>query len=179
MFGNAGRRLVTAITPEAPVASSASAVRTRHMRGVLERIDHFLAPSRAMRDWFIGQGVPAEKIGFSPYGLDQARLRSVARARAPQLRIGYIGTLMVSKGPDVLLDAFARLAPGRATVELFGAPTDYHGETGYRARLGTRQRLTFPTGARKLASRVFPHCPQARRRPILFSSARAGVRQSL
>jgi len=133
--GDAGRRLVAAVTPEAPLASSASAVRTRHMRGVLRRIDHFLAPSRAMREWFIGQGVPAEKIGFSPYGLDQAPLRAVSRVRTPQLRIGYIGTLMVSKGPDVLLDAFARLAPGRATVELFGAPADYHGETGYRARL--------------------------------------------
>ena len=156
--GNAGRRLVTAITPEAPVASSASAVRTRHMRGVLERIDHFLAPSRAMRDWFIGQGVPAEKIGFSPYGLDQARLRSVARARAPQLRIGYIGTLMVSKGPDVLLDAFARLAPGRATVELFGAPTDYHGETGYRARL--EPLLSLP-GVRVSGPRPHAQIPDA------------------
>ena len=36
---------------------------------------------------------------------------------------------MVSKGPDVLLDAFAKLSPGRATLELFGAPADYHGET--------------------------------------------------
>ena len=42
---------------------------------------------------------------------------------------------MVSKGPDVLLEAFGRLAPGRATLELFGAPADYHGDTAYRARL--------------------------------------------
>jgi GT2 family glycosyltransferase/glycosyltransferase involved in cell wall biosynthesis len=133
--GAAGRRLVEAITPDAPPATSATAVRTRHMRGVLARIDHFLAPSRALRDWFIGQGVPAERIGFSPYGLDDAPLRSVSRQPASHLRIGYIGTLMVSKGPDVLLEAFARLPPGRATVELFGSPADYHGETGYRARL--------------------------------------------
>src|SRR6185503_13791161 len=91
--GDAGRRLVTAITPDVLPVSSASAVRTRHMRGVLRRIDRFLAPSHAMRDWFIGQGVPAEKIGFSPYGLDPAPLRSVSRARGPRLRIGYIGTL--------------------------------------------------------------------------------------
>lgn len=131
----AGRRLVEAITPDAPPATSASAARTRHMREVLDHIDHFLAPSRALRDWFVGQGVAAEKIGFSPYGLDDAPLRSVSRQPAPQLRIGYIGTLMVSKGPDVLLEAFARLPAGRATVELFGSLADYHGETGYRARL--------------------------------------------
>ena len=133
--GAAGRRLVGAIMPDAPSASSASAFRTRHMRDVLARIDHFLAPSRTLRDWFIGQGVPAERIGFSPYGLDQAPLRAVSRQPAAHLRIGYVGTLMVSKGPDVLLEAFARLAPGLATVELFGSPADYHGETGYRARL--------------------------------------------
>jgi GT2 family glycosyltransferase/glycosyltransferase involved in cell wall biosynthesis len=156
--GNAGRRLVTAITPDAPPASSASAVRTRHMRGVLERIDHFLAPSHAMRDWFVGQGVPAEKIGFSPYGLEHAPLRMVSRARVPQLRIGYIGTLMVSKGPDVLLEAFARLAPGRATVELFGSPADYHGETGYRARL--EPLLSLP-GVRVSGPRPHAQIPDA------------------
>jgi len=133
--GEAGRRLVTALTPDAPQGGSASAVRTRHMRGVLQRIDHFLAPSRALRDWFIGQGVPAERIGFSPYGLDHGPLRAVTRTRALRLRIGYVGTLMVSKGPDVLIEAFTRLSPGRATLELFGAPADYHGESGYRVRL--------------------------------------------
>jgi GT2 family glycosyltransferase/glycosyltransferase involved in cell wall biosynthesis len=133
--GDAGRRLVTALTPDVPPAGSASAARTRHMREVLTHIDHFLAPAHAMRDWFIGQGVPAGRIGFSPYGLDESALRAVSRPPAPHLRIGYIGTLMVSKAPHVLLEAFARLAPGRATVELFGAPADYHGDTGYRAKL--------------------------------------------
>jgi hypothetical protein len=80
-------------------------------------------------------GRAGERIGFSPYGLDPRPARAVTRTRAPQLRIGYIGTLMVSKGPDVLLDAFRELSPGAATVELFGAPADYHGETGYARRL--------------------------------------------
>jgi GT2 family glycosyltransferase/glycosyltransferase involved in cell wall biosynthesis len=156
--GAAGRRLVTAITPEAPPAHSASAVRTRHMRDVLQHIDHFLAPSHAMRDWFIGQGVPAERIGFSPYGLDHAPLRAATREPAAQVRIGYIGTLMVSKGPDVLLEAFARLPPGRATVELFGAPADYHGETSYRARL--EPLLSLP-GVRVSGPRPHAQIPDA------------------
>jgi len=133
--GEAGRRLMTAVAPDAPRRSSASAIRTRHMREVLQRIDRFLAPSRAMRDWFIGQGVAAERIAFSPYGLDPEPLRAVTRTRGRQLRIGYIGTLMVSKAPDVLIEAFGALPPGRATLELFGAPADYHGETSYRAKL--------------------------------------------
>ncbi|MFI5051235.1 MAG: glycosyltransferase, partial [Gaiellales bacterium] len=68
-------------------------------------------------------------------GLDHEPLRRVVRQRGPQLRIGYVGTLMVSKGPDVLLEAFRRLPAGRAAVELFGAPADYHGDSSYRTRL--------------------------------------------
>ena len=145
-IGAAGRQIVAAVVraarlrqgfggQAAPAAESASAVRTSHMRRVLERIDRFLAPSHALRDWFIGQGVPAARIGFSPYGLDDAPLKRVVRQRSSALRVGYVGTLMVSKGPDVLLRAFQRLPPGRATLELFGAPADYHGDTAYRTTL--------------------------------------------
>ena len=135
-IGAAGRQIVAAVLQAgASAADSASAVRTRHMRQVLERIDRFLAPSHAMRDWFIGQGVPAARIGFSPYGLDDAPLRRVVRQRSSTLRVGFVGTLMISKGPDVLLRAFERLPPGRASLELFGAPADYHGDTAYRTTL--------------------------------------------
>jgi GT2 family glycosyltransferase/glycosyltransferase involved in cell wall biosynthesis len=135
VIGVAGRQVMSAVAQAAPRADSASAVRTRHMRGVLGRIDRFLAPSRRLGDWFVAQGVPPERLSFSPYGLDHGPLRRVQRERAPHLRIGYVGTLMVSKAPDVLLEAFRRLPPGRATVALFGAPTDYHGDASYHARL--------------------------------------------
>ena len=42
---------------------------------------------------------------------------------------------MVSKAPHLLLEAFRKLAPGTATVDLFGAPVDYHGDDSYRRTL--------------------------------------------
>ena len=42
---------------------------------------------------------------------------------------------MASKAPHVLLEAFAGLPPGAASVTLYGAYTPYHGDDSYRARL--------------------------------------------
>src|SRR4029453_5793692 len=39
------------------------------------------------------------------------------------------------KAPHVLLEAFARLPRGAATVTLYGAPVDYHGDSSYRGVL--------------------------------------------
>jgi GT2 family glycosyltransferase len=67
------------------------------------------------------------------------------------LRLGFLGSLMVSKGPHVLLEALGRLPPGSATVDLFGAYTPYHGDDRYRetlaplmSRPGVRARGAVP-----------------------------------
>ena len=60
----------------------------------------------------------------------------------PRLRIGFLGTLMVSKAPHLLLEAFRRLPPGSASVDLFGAISDYHGDPSYADTL--RPLLTLP-----------------------------------
>jgi GT2 family glycosyltransferase/glycosyltransferase involved in cell wall biosynthesis len=155
--GAAGRRALESMARAAPGAGeSAAAARTRHMRGVLARIDRFLSPSDNLRQWFIGQGVPADQVTLSPYGIDGAVFRSVPRESSPHLRIGFLGTLMVSKGPDVLLEAFARLEPGRATLDLHGAPADYHGDASFRERLAPLLRVP---GARTMGPRPHAEIP--------------------
>ena len=42
---------------------------------------------------------------------------------------------MVSKAPHLLLEAASGLPPGSVSVELFGEPVDYHGDSSYRERL--------------------------------------------
>ena len=129
--------------------------RLEHMRGVCNDVTRFLAPSRSIRDRFIRFGIAPERIELSPYGLDHHSfgLREAAPA-APPLRIGFLGTLMVSKAPHLLLEAFRQLPPGMATVDLFGAPADYHGDTNYREVMEPLQSLPG----------VRVHGPQARTR---------------
>ena len=43
---------------------------------------------------------------------------------------------MISKAPHILLEAFQRLPPGTATLDVVGAHADYHGDSSYRNVLG-------------------------------------------
>ncbi len=46
-----------------------------------------------------------------------------------------MGSLLVSKAPHLLLEAFAGLPRGRATLEIFGSFTPYHGDDRYRSQV--------------------------------------------
>jgi GT2 family glycosyltransferase/glycosyltransferase involved in cell wall biosynthesis len=127
--------------------------RLDHMRSVCGHVTRFLAPSRSIRDRFIQFGIEPERIELSPSGLDlswrvePASAFAKATADGPYerhrpIRIGFLGTLMVSKAPHVLLEAFSQLPSGMASVDLLGAPADYHGETAYRDVLAPL--LTLP-----------------------------------
>jgi GT2 family glycosyltransferase/glycosyltransferase involved in cell wall biosynthesis len=114
--------------------------RIAHMREVCAEITHFLAPSRYVRDRFVECGVPPERITVAANGVDQRPFRGVPRPstdrlKADELRVGFFGSLMVSKAPHVLLEALARLPPGSVSVDLFGAYSAYHRDDSYRPRL--------------------------------------------
>ena len=135
--------------------------RLEHMREVCQQITRFLAPSRSIQERFISFGIAQERIEHWPYGFNLAwrqtggqtwgqtegqtkgsDQRSDPRSDPesdprsdPRLRIGFLGTLMVSKAPHVLLEAFRRLPADAASVDLLGAPSDYHGDASYRGVL--------------------------------------------
>jgi GT2 family glycosyltransferase/glycosyltransferase involved in cell wall biosynthesis len=120
--------------------SDAERRRLEHMRAVCADVTRFLAPSASIRDRFVRFGLRPERIELWPYGFPRFAPRERDESRTG-LRIGFLGTLMVSKAPHILLDAFTRLPPGAASVHLFGAPADYHGDASYRARLAPLLRL--------------------------------------
>lgn len=130
--------------------------RTDHMRRVSARVDRFLAPSRYIRGRFVEFGIPAERIDLAEYGIERARFTPGhastpstpatiggvgAPGSRPPLRLGFIGSVMASKGLHVLLDALATLPAGSATIDVFGSPVPYHGDASYedvlRPRLAT------------------------------------------
>jgi GT2 family glycosyltransferase len=126
----------------ASVSASGGAVdqegtaRVRHMKDVCADVAIFLAPSRHIRDRFIRFGVDPARILLSPYGFDHRPFRGpMVTSPSPPLRLGFLGSLMVSKAPHVLLEAVRRLPRGAATVDLFGAPCAYHGDDRYRSQL--------------------------------------------
>ena len=110
--------------------------RLAHMRHVASQVTHFLAPSEAMRQRFVDFGIARPRITHSPYGFDHQPFHGLTRTTSTRLRIGFLGSLMVSKAPHVLLEAFQHLPPGATAVDCFGALTAYHGDDSYRKRLG-------------------------------------------
>jgi glycosyltransferase involved in cell wall biosynthesis len=115
-------------------------VPARALREALARVDLFFAHGPAAREEILAAGLPPERMhrGMSPIAITGAS--PPRRLASP--RIVYAGRLHPEKGPDLLLDALARLAePVPAFVLGAGAMEP---ELRRRAtRLGIEQRVHF------------------------------------
>jgi glycosyltransferase involved in cell wall biosynthesis len=125
--------------PGAPAGTDRETVREmdRHVRRVLAFPDLLIAPSEFHRREFVAWGVPSERIRAIPHGLPRVPVPVPVARRAPdgRFRIGYLGTLIPSKGVHVLVEAFRRLERPDATLELHGEWFPYHQDAGYLERL--------------------------------------------
>ena len=101
----------------------------RARNAFLRDADAFVAMSARIRDEFVGSGLPEAKVRWIPHGVDTARFRPATPAESAEVRlrlglpadallVTYTGRLLRGKGLETLLDAFARLARGRADSHL-------------------------------------------------------------
>jgi GT2 family glycosyltransferase/glycosyltransferase involved in cell wall biosynthesis len=126
------------LLPATAAAESEGQRRRDHMLAVTSRFDRLLALSETVRERFIRFGVPRSRAILWQLGIDH---RPFCGSEGPErrpgscLRIGFLGSLMVSKAPHLLIEAFARLPVGSATLDLYGDHASYHGDDHYRARL--------------------------------------------
>ena len=112
-----------------------------HVRRRLNGLDRILVPSRFYKSAFTEYGLDPKRMIVLPHGLDTAPFHGVeaARVRGEKTRIGYLGTVIPSKGVHVLLEAARRLRDQghghRITVEIHGEVVAYHDDAGYPDRL--------------------------------------------
>lgn len=102
-------------------------------------VDHFLAPSRFLRQMFIDCGWPADRITHSPYGTIALGEPTNAPRGAGPLRVGFMGSIIPQKGAHVLVEAHGHVTPGKITVDIHGDPTvdpSYGEELGRRTATG-------------------------------------------
>jgi glycosyltransferase involved in cell wall biosynthesis len=108
------------------------------IRETLDRADALLAPSRFTRRVFARDGVDERRIEIVEYGLDVELYRGPrrpARSSSARFRIGYLGTLLPSKGAHILVDAFKRIGGSDRCLELHGPVLPFHQDTTYGERL--------------------------------------------
>jgi GT2 family glycosyltransferase/glycosyltransferase involved in cell wall biosynthesis len=137
-LGIAMRRTAEAVataTSDHGRARRESAARIRHMRERWDAVTVALAPSRHVRDRFVQAGFPADKIRVSENGIERSPLCRPAHALDSPLRLTYLGSLMVSKAPHLILEAIRLLPAGSVSLNLYGAPADYHGDGSYSSTL--------------------------------------------
>jgi len=136
-LGTMQRRLLTMAARRRPPAgaSGVTAARLKEARSVWDAATCLLAPSQTVFDRFVRFGAAASKMRRQEQGIDLSRFQGVARASADRLRLGFVGSLMVSKAPHLLLEAAAGLPPGRVSVTVAGGLTAYHGDDTYASRI--------------------------------------------
>lgn len=110
-------------------------------------IDVFTAPSHFIRERFIIRGFAADKIRYSPYGLDQSSFIPAKRSKSGVVTFGYLGTLLPSKGVDILIAAFKRVRSAHVRLSLYGKMSSYIGFESYLCKLkraaATDSRISF------------------------------------
>jgi GT2 family glycosyltransferase/glycosyltransferase involved in cell wall biosynthesis len=133
----AQRRLIArASHAAAPAeASGETARRLEEAGAVWDAATMLLAPSRTLFERFAACGAPVSKMRRQEQGIDLHPYRGIARAPSDRLRIGFLGSLMVSKAPHLLLEAAAGLPAGRIALSIAGELSAYHGDEGYASRL--------------------------------------------
>ncbi len=95
-----------------------------------------VVPSARAIPPFTALGVPAERLTVVANGVDTTALEAVpppAFGPGP-LRLGYLGTLLPSKGLHVLLEAIHRLPRDTVDLAIHGNVVPYHGDETFALR---------------------------------------------
>ena len=123
LFNFAAHHLAPPLAALGPARGVAALVeRAQWNRGVAARFSRMFVASRFMREKFIENGLPTEKMELLGFGIDTAWAANLPPRRfGSPLRIGFIGAFSPHKGAHILVEAFRRLnAGGRARLDLHG-----------------------------------------------------------
>ena len=98
--------------------------------------DRLVIPSARAIPPFAALGVDPARITVVENGVDTEVLENLPLPSCGPgpLRIGYLGTVMPSKGLHVLLDAVLRQNTGAVELHIYGNSVPYHGDETYLTR---------------------------------------------
>jgi glycosyltransferase involved in cell wall biosynthesis len=106
-----------------------------YMQEILEFIDIFLVPSHTLRNYFIQQGVSAEKLIFSKYGFNANKITFRKRSynKKSSINFGFMGRIIPTKGIHILIEAF----------NVIDANLSIYGKVGNQKRFLEQENIQF------------------------------------
>jgi glycosyltransferase involved in cell wall biosynthesis len=118
------------------------------VRETLERADALVVPSPFTRRVYAREGIDPARLQVIEYGMDVDAYRGVARTKASRFRVGFLGTVLPSKGVHILVEAFKRVGASDRSLEIHGPSLPFHQDRTYGERLkqqiaGWEDQITF------------------------------------
>lgn len=111
----------------------------RFMKGALSRCQALIFPAAFHRERFVEWGLDPKLCKVVTHGLNKEAIPFKPRGKKPVRRIGFIGSVLPSKGVHILLRAFRRLVemPGCSdlSLEIHGTMMDFHGDRSFQGEL--------------------------------------------
>jgi glycosyltransferase involved in cell wall biosynthesis len=133
------RRLATRPFRNETAAIEQIRERTAHVQQVARDVSRFISPSRWLRDEFVAQGFPADRIRVLDNGYDhtiwQDQPPPAPRTADTPLRLVYLGTWIPTKGVHVLVEAVRDLDPTTVSLDIHGLAVPYEGDEDYESQL--------------------------------------------
>ena len=106
-----------------------------HVRSILESADRLITPSRFMKDIYVRYGIPESHIEVVENGLDHGLFANLSPVRSPMTRVGYVGSILPSKGVHILIEAFKLIGGSDLRLDIWGEVLPFHKDTNYGHRL--------------------------------------------
>lgn len=110
----------------------------------LRACDVLIAPSEHHRSRMLEIPLDPSKVVAVPHGLDFDLLPGTPVRRFPPGRIGFIGSVLPSKGVHILIEAMNLLGNPALECHIYGEALPFHGDREYGARLRALARPDLP-----------------------------------
>jgi len=96
--------------------------RNDYLKSLLLKVDKSISPSRFLREVFIRNGVPEDKIIYSENGYNLGVFNGFKKKekKTDKITFGFVGSISKHKGIHILIDAFMRVPEDKAELRIYG-----------------------------------------------------------
>lgn len=116
----------------------------KELRQRLLLCDRLLTPSEHHRVKMLEFGLDPARIVALPHGIDETAIAEIPRRVFPPRRIGFLGSVIPTKGVHLLVEAMNRIGNPNLECHIHGEAPGFHGDTGYLDRLKSLARKDLP-----------------------------------